>query len=132
MRQKNRVVGRYTRNNRRESRNAQLGQVNGVFPQGNCLDRKNDGVTVDDTYTESSNALWDIRVGWQRFLEPNIRMHQGVFDPATLGFSPGVTALFGGARYFPRFGFDTVHDIGENLASDSEHTIYSFQPTYTR
>jgi hypothetical protein len=129
--QKNRLFGRYTRNNRRESRNAQLGTVDGVIPQGNFLYRKNDGVTVDDTYIQSSNSLWDVRVGWQRFLEPNIRQHQGLFEPATLGFSPGVSALFGDARYFPHFDFDTIHDIGDNLASDTNHSIYSFQPTYT-
>src|SRR5262245_1196240 len=86
--QKNRLFGRYTRNNRRESRNAQLGSANGVTPQGNFLYRKNDGVTVDDTYTQNSTTLWDIRAGWQRFKEPNIRQHQGLFDPATLGFPP--------------------------------------------
>jgi hypothetical protein len=130
--QKDRLFGRYTRNNRRESRNAQLGTVNGVIPQGNFLYRKNDGVTIDDTYVQSSNSLWDIRAGWQRFLEPNIRQHQGIFDPATLGFSPAVTGQFGGAQYFPHVTFDTIHDIGDNLAADTEHTIYSFQPTYTR
>jgi carboxypeptidase family protein/TonB-dependent receptor-like protein len=130
--QKNRLFGRYTRNNRREARNAQLGTVNGLIPQGNYLFRKNDGVTVDDTYTQSSNALWDIRAGWQRFQEPNIRQHQGLFNPATLGFSPAVSALFGGASYFPHIDFDTIHDIGDNLSSSTTHTIYSFQPTYTR
>ena len=130
--QKNRLFGRYTRNNRRESRNAQLGTVDGVIPQGNFLYRKNDGVTVDDTYTQNSSTLWDVRAGWQRFKEPNIRQHQGLFDPASLGFSPAVTGLFGGAQYFPHFTFSTIHDIGDNLSSDTDHTIYSLQPTYTR
>ena len=129
---KQRLMGRYTRNDRREARNAQLGTVNGVVPTGNFLFRKNDGVTVDDTWTQSNNSLWEFRAGWQRFQEPNIRQHQGVFDPATLGFSPSVVALFGGASYFPHFGFDTIHDIGDNLASDTTHSIYSIQPTYTR
>ena len=42
-------MARYTRNDRREARNAQLGTVNGVVPTGNFLFRKNDGVTYNHT-----------------------------------------------------------------------------------
>ena len=129
---KQRLFGRYTRNNRRESRNAQLGTVNGIVPNGNFLFRKNDGITLDHTYVQSAASLWDIRGGWQRFLEPNIRQHEGLFDPASLGWSSPVVGLFGGAQYFPHFDFDTIHDIGDNLAGNTMHSIYSFQPTYTR
>ena len=129
---KQRFFARYTRNDRRESRNAIFGAVNGVVPTGNFLFRKNDGITYDHTYTQSSSSLWDVRVGWQRFREPNVRQHEGSFDPSTLGFSSAVTGLFGGARYFPHFDFDTLSDIGDNLAGNTTHTIYSVQPTYTR
>ena len=129
---KQRIMARYTRNDRRESRNAQLGTVGGIVPTGNFLFRKNDGVTYNHTYTQSASSLWDIRAGWQRFNEPNIRQHEGVFDPATLGFASSVTSLFGDARYFPLFNFDTIRDIGDNLAATTTHSIYSFQPTYTR
>ncbi len=127
-----RIFGRYTRNDRRESRNAQLGTVNGVVPNGNFLFRKNDGVTVNYTDTRSSSSVWDLRAGWQRFQEPNVRQHENAFDPASLGFSPSVVSLFGGAQYFPFFGFDTIHDIGDNLAGNTTHTIWSVQPTYTK
>ncbi|HEY7059710.1 MAG TPA: carboxypeptidase regulatory-like domain-containing protein, partial [Vicinamibacterales bacterium] len=130
--QKQRFFARYTRNDRRESRNAIFGDVNGVIPTGNYLFRKNDGITYDHTYTQSSTSLWDIRVGWQQFREPNVRQHEGLFDPSTLGFPSSVTALFGGANYFPHFDFDTLSDIGDNLAGNTTHTIYSLQPTYTR
>ena len=40
--------------------------------------------------------------------------------------------MFDGAKYFPLFDFDTIRDIGDNLAGNTTHTIYSFQPTYTR
>ena len=129
---KQRLFGRYTRNNRRESRGADLGTVNGIVPTGNFLFRKNDGITVDHTYAQTSSTLWDIRAGWQRFKEPNVRQHENLFDPASLGFAPNVVSLFGGAHYFPLFNFDTIHDIGDNLSSNTEHTIYSFQPSYTR
>jgi carboxypeptidase family protein/TonB-dependent receptor-like protein len=129
---KQRLMARYTRNDRREARGANLGEVNGIVPTGNFLFRKNDGVTVDHTWTQSSSSLWDIRAGWQRFREPNVRQHEGKFDPASLGFTPSVVSLFRGAQYFPLFDFTTMSDIGDNLAGNTTHTIYSFQPTYTK
>ena len=80
----------------------------------------------------SSGSLLNVRGGWQRFQEPNVRQHEGQFDPVSLGFGPTAAAQFGGARYFPHFGFDTLSDIGDNLGGSSTHTIYSFQPSYTR
>jgi hypothetical protein len=129
---KQRLMARYTKNDRRESRGAELGEVNGLVPRGNFLFRKNDGVTVNHTWTQSNSSLWEIRGGWQQFREPNVRQHEGIFDPASLGFAPGVASLFGGARYFPLFDFDTLADIGDNLAGNTTHRIYSFQPTYTK
>src|SRR5204863_7549567 len=120
------------RNDRRESRNAIFGEVNGIVPTGNFLYRTNDGVTYDHVYTATNNTLIDVRAGWQRFKEPNVRQHEGLFDPASLGFSPSVAALFGGARYLPGVTFATISGIGDNLAGNTTHTIYSFQPTYTR
>jgi hypothetical protein len=73
-----------------------------------------------------------VRAGWQRFKEPNVRQHEGLFDPATLGFSSAVAGLFGGVKYFPHFDFDQFSDVGENLSTVTNHTIYSFQPTLTR
>lgn len=129
---KQRLMGRYTRNDRREARNAVFGNVNGLVPTGNFLFRKNDGVTIDHTWTQSSSSLWEFRGGWQMFREPNVRQHEGNFDPASLGFSSSVVSLFGGAQYFPLFDFDTLTDIGDNLGGNTTHTIWSFQPTYTK
>jgi carboxypeptidase family protein/TonB-dependent receptor-like protein len=129
---KQQVFVRYTRNDRRESRNAIYGEVNGITPNGNFLFRTNDGVTYDHVYTIRADALLDIRAGWQRFQEPNVRQHEGIFDPATLGFSSSVAGLFGGAKYFPHFDFDQFSDVGENLAAVTNHSIYSVQPTFTR
>ena len=35
-------------------------------------------------------------------------------------------------RYLPRFDFDSLTDIGDNLGATTTHSIYSFQPTVTR
>jgi hypothetical protein len=129
---KQQLFVRYTRNDRRESRNAIYGEVNGIIPNGNFLFRTNDGVTYDHVYTMTSSTLLDVRAGWQRFKEPNVRQHEGIFDPATLGFSSAVAGLFGGAKYFPHFDLDQFSDLGENLSTATNHTIYSFQPTLTR
>ena len=123
---------RYTRNDRRESRNALFGEVGGVVPTGNFLFRKNDGITADHVYTISNQSLLNIRGGWQQFREPNVRQHEGVFDPAALGFGPATLSQFGGAQYFPHFDFDTLTDIGDNLAGNTTHSIYSLQSTLTR
>jgi hypothetical protein len=129
---KQQLFVRYTRNDRRESRNAIYGEVNGIIPNGNFLFRTNDGVTYDHVYTMTSSTLLDVRAGWQRFKEPNVRQHEGIFDPSSLGFSSAVAGLFGGAKYFPHFDFDQFSDLGENLSTVTNHSIYSFQPTFTR
>jgi hypothetical protein len=129
---KQRTFVRYTRNNRRESRNAYFGTVNGIVPTGNFLYRINDGVTADHVYTMSSQSVLDVRAGWQRFQEPNVRQHEGLVDPASLGFTAAGTALFDGARYFPLIDVGSFSGIGDNLSGTVTHSIYSFQPTYTR
>jgi hypothetical protein len=128
---KQQLFVRYTRNNRKESRGAAFGTVNGVNPIGNFLFRINDGVTVDHVYTISNRSLLNLRGGWQRFQEPNVRQHQDVFDPSSL-FPASASQYFSGARYFPRFDFDSLTDIGDNMGGSTTHSIYSFQPTYTR
>ena len=57
---------------------------------------------------------------------------KGVFDPASLGFSRADGAATSAARsYLPRFDFDSLTDIGDNIAATTIHSIYSFQPTIT-
>jgi hypothetical protein len=129
---KQHVFARYTRNDRRESRSAYFGTVNGVVPTGNFLFRINDGITYDHVYTMSASSVLDVRAGWQRFKEPNVKQHEGLADPASLGFPPNVVALFNGAKYFPAIDVGGMSQLGDNLAGNTEHSIYSFQPTLTR
>jgi hypothetical protein len=126
------IFGRYSRNDRKEYRGAWTGEQNGVTPIGNFLFRKNDAVNVDHVWTISNSTLLNLRGGWSRFGEPSIRQHQGLFDPANLGFSAQTAAQFGENQYVPRFDLDTYTDLGENFAGHTTSQIYSFQPTATR
>ena len=84
---------RYTWNNRRENRGNWTGEVNGVRPIGNYLFRVNNAFTYDHVYTYSASTLVNLRVGFARFNEPNVRQHQGNFDPKSLGFSSRTAAF---------------------------------------
>jgi hypothetical protein len=124
---------RYSRNNRVENRGNWIGEVNGIRPIGNYLYRINDALNVDHVWTISPSSLLNVRASWSRFQEPSIRQHQGIFDPASLGFPPTVTQYFGSNKYFPHFNFDDDQfaDIGQNFAGGQNSTIYSVQPTWT-
>jgi hypothetical protein len=126
------VFVRYTRNDRQEARGNWAGEVNGIRPIGNFLYRINDGVTADHVWTMSPTSLLNVRGGWQRFQEPNVRQHEGAVDPASLGFSSATASYFGETEYLPRFEIGGLTAIGENVGGTSVHSIYSFQPTYTR
>jgi hypothetical protein len=126
------VFVRYTRNDRQEARGNWAGEVNGIRPIGNFLYRINDGITADHVWTISGTSLLNVRGGWQRFQEPNVRQHEGAVNPASLGFSSATASFFGPTQYLPRFEIGGLTAIGENVGGTSVHSIYSFQPTYTR
>jgi Carboxypeptidase regulatory-like domain len=128
---KQRFFVRYSRNDRREFRGNWIGELNGIAPIGNYLFRTNDALNVDHVWTMSPNSLLNLRGSWSRFQEPNIRQHQGIFDPASLGFPSSTTQHFGSNKYFPLIDLDQYADIGQNFAGAQNSTIYSFQPTWT-
>ena len=122
----------YTRNNRRESRFNWTGVINGIVPTGTFLYRNNNGATYDHIYTHSSKTVLNLRLGFTRFFSPTIRLHEGKFNPAQLGFSATTSALFAGASYLPRFEIGGFSPIGDSLGSAFTDYIYTFQPTLTR
>jgi hypothetical protein len=143
---KHRFFVRYSWNDRVEKRGNWTGVVNGVHPTGNQLFRTNHAFTFDHVYNRSAETLLNLRVGFSRFEEPNIRQHEGEFTPSSLGFASQSAALFGDASYLPRFDFPDGsysslggYTIPDNLTSlqpglgDQRFTnIYSVQPTLTR
>jgi hypothetical protein len=127
---------RFTRNHRKELRNNWTGTVNGVRPTGNFLFRVNHGISYDHVYTASSSTIVNFRAGFSRFIERSERTHEGETSPADLGFSAEAAAIFGGARYLPRFQIsgDTgpFSPLGDSLPGGTTFNIYSLQPTVTR
>lgn len=122
----------YTRNNRRESRFDWTGIINGINPTGQFLFRNNNGATYDHIFTHSPTTVLNLRIGFTGFHSPTIRLHEGQFNPAQLGFSPATVAQFGGASYLPRFEIGGFSPIGDSLGSEFTDYIYSFQPTLTK
>jgi len=120
---------RYTHNNRVEARGNFTGEVNGIKPIGNYLYRINDGGAFDHVYSFSPSMILNTRIGFSRFNEPNVRQHEGLVSPASLGFPPSTAAYFGDASYLPRFTLDPFSNIGESLGGITTHNIYSFAPT---
>jgi hypothetical protein len=128
---KQRFFVRYSRNNRREYRGNWTGEINGVKPTGNFLFRINDALNVDHVWTMTPSSLLNVRASWSRFQEPSIRQHQGIFDPASLGFPSTTSAYFGSNKYFPDIDLDQYADLGDTFSGGQNSEIYSFQPTWT-
>jgi hypothetical protein len=128
---KQRVFVRYSRNDRREYRGNWIGEINGIRPIGNYLFRINDAINADHVWTVTPSSLLNLRGSWSRFKEPNQRQHQGIFDPASLGFPSSTTQYFGSNKYFPLIDLDQYADIGQNFAGAQNSSIWSFQPTWT-
>lgn len=123
---------RFSRNNRTEYRGNWTGEQNGIFPTGNFLFRINNALTGDHVWTMTPSMVLNIRGSWSEFQEPSLRQHQGLFDPASLGFSADTAGLFGGARYFPAIQPNSYSNIGDSFAGGTTSSIQTFQPTITK
>src|SRR5262249_38144623 len=107
------------------------GVTSGLRATGLFVTRKNDGFSYDHTYAFSRTVILDARVGFSRFTELARRQHEGVFDPASLGFSTQSAALFGD-RYLPRFDIGGFSPLGDSRGDTRTHNIYVLQPTITK
>jgi carboxypeptidase family protein/TonB-dependent receptor-like protein len=123
---------RYTHNFRREARGNWTGEINGIRPTGNYLFRINNGVNFDHVANFSPTTILNTRVAYSRFIEKNARQHEGLFDPASLGFSEKTAAFFGDASYFPRFEISGESSLGDTVGDTTTFNIYSVQPTLTK
>ena len=129
---KQKFFARFSRNWRRELRGSWTGEQNGIIPSGNYLFRVNNSATYDHLYTFSASTLLDVRVGFSRFLERNVRPSDGLIDPGTLGFSPQTVALFRGVQYLPRFNIHGFNSVGDTVGGVTTFSIYSVQPSLTK
>ena len=132
MTEKQKAFFRYTYNNRREARGNWSGVTNNLRATGNFLFRLNYNGTFDHVYTLSPSAVLNWRAGFSRFGEPNIRQHEGFFDPKSLGFPAQAAAFFGPEQYLPRFDIGGFGALGDSVGGGLTYNIYSFQPNLTK
>jgi hypothetical protein len=123
---------RFSRNNRTEYRGNWTGEQNGIIPTGNFLFRINNALTGDHVWTMNPSTVLNVRGSWSEFQEPSLRQNQGLFDPASLGFSSDTASLFGGAQYFPRVEPGAFSALGDSFAGGTVSSIRTFQPTLTK
>jgi Carboxypeptidase regulatory-like domain len=123
---------RYSHNNRREARGNWTGEVGGIRPIGNFLFRINNSASFDHVYSLSANTILNTRIGYSRFNEPSIRQHEGIFNPASLGFPASTAALFGPEQYLPRFEIGGLSVLGESIGGGSNFNIFTAQTTLTK
>ena len=112
---------RYTRNNRRESRNAYFGEVNGIVPTGNFLypdQRRRDRRSRlhDELEHRSSTFARDGSASRSRTCGST----RGWSIPASLGFTPAVDGALRRGQYFPLVDVGSFSGIGDNLAGDDD------------
>lgn len=125
----------YYSNWREENRFDWAGVVNGLVTSGQDLFNINQGGGLQDVITLSPSSLLDLRFGMTRMSAPVAPAGLG-YDPATLGFSPAVTALFRGPQYMVPFnvaGFTRLqHNTNTNLYRNMISNQMSFQPRYSK
>jgi len=135
--QNHRVFGRFSRNRRKQHTEGWSGVIDGVDPTTSDSFRINDSLAIDHVYTASPGWMLNVRGGLTRFESKSSRAAEGVFDLATLGFSPATTELFDETGYFPQFNITNFNPntgggtVGGPLSGRQVFDVYSFQPTVT-
>lgn len=113
------LSGRY--NDRVENRGNRFDNI----ATGNNLFRTNWGVTFDDVYTLSPSLFLNTRLNWTRFVEANIRPHDG-FDFTTLGLPASLKAS-STKLVLPRIDFNnntTATDFGDSGGDSTPYDNY--------
>jgi hypothetical protein len=127
--ERHRVYGRFSWDFWEEEKDDLYGNLStGIF-----LNRRNRVAALDDTYTLSTNLLFNARLGYTRQLFPERRRSQGFaldelgFSPALVGLVPAETATF------PNVRFDNYSGFGGWESGDGHFTtdIYSANANMT-
>jgi trimeric autotransporter adhesin len=138
----------YLRGYWNEDRGGWTVPVNGVSPDGQNFFRTNDGAQFGDTYVFSAHTILDFRVGFERFEENALPRSQGMFNPASIGFTAGTATQlnFPAYQYVPTlnlngyladsFGSDTGSYFGGSLGktegpAPTTFNTFTVQPTLT-
>lgn len=135
---KQRMFVRYSYNWRKQHTEGFTGVINGVDPTSSDSFRINHGMAIDHVYAPSPTLMLNARGGLTRFESINSRAAEGVFDAATLGFSPSTTALFRTTEYFPQFNITNFNPntgggtFGGPRSGRQTFQVYSLQPTVSK
>jgi len=130
--EKQRFLFRYSYSKRSNPGGGWTGIINGVWPVGGYSSRINHAPTYDYLYTISPTTVLNVRASMGRFLDPNPKMSEGLFNPADLGFSQQTASYFQGALYFPQFSVASLSGLGGAMGNKPTYTVYALQPTLTR
>lgn len=110
------LSGRY--NDRVENRGNRFDNI----ATGNNLFRTNWGVTLDDVYTLGPSLFLNTRLNWTRFVEANIRPHDG-YDFTTLGLPASLKAA-SSKLVLPRIDFGNITDFGDSGGDSTPFDSY--------
>jgi hypothetical protein len=109
-----RLFVRYSRNALEEERSFHYSTVSAINPadtgQNNPFTRENHNATVQFTKTLSPTAVFDFRLGLERFKSESGAQQGAGVGPSTLGFSPAFVAQ--AANWFPRFTWANYEGAG--------------------
>ena len=100
-----RTFGRFIRNFRREERYNFAGELNGVEITRGATDRFNFNYAVGHTAVLSPTTVLDLKGSWLRFNDDLFPLY--TMDPASLGFAPSTSGLFGDYQQLPSFALES-------------------------
>jgi hypothetical protein len=131
--EKHRSFFRFSHSDRNEYDENSAGTNNGVRINGRYIPRGNRGGVFDHIYTHSSTAIFNLRVGYTRFLQKRTANTDFDTSPAEVGFSPNAIArAFGTRRGLPAFNVSGYSSPVEQTGLSTASRTTSVQPTMTK
>lgn len=130
--QNHRLFVRYSYG-KREQITEGIGTVNGVNQSGTTSFRTNHSAVADHVATLTPTTILNLRASFARFGNGGVLASEGVFNAASLGFSPRTAGFFGAdGEHFPRFEVAGYAPLGNQLTQNQFFYTYAAQPTLTK
>jgi hypothetical protein len=124
---------RFSHSHRNEFDEDSTGVNNGVRITGRYVPRGNRGGVFDHIFTSSPTTIFNLRVGYTRFLQTRTAFTDYDTSPAALGFSPNaISRVFGDRTGIPGFDVSGYSSPVENTGFFTATRTTSVQPTLTK